>query len=134
MDPLFPVIDDSLENVDRVLADVAGLGVREAVLGYVVLTESLREELKKNPFLRASMAALSEKTPTISNRSLFSFPFDKKLEKLEQFQDLCFRRGMTMAACGCKDERLKGLSIPWICHPFKRAEEQPLSTQARGPA
>jgi DNA repair photolyase len=124
MDPLFPVIDDSLENVDRVLADVAALGVQEAVLGYVVLTEALREELKKNPFLRASMEALSEKTPTISNRSLYSFPFEKKLEKLEQFQGLCAGRGIAMAACGCKDERLKGLSIPWICHPFKRAREQ----------
>ena len=40
LDPLFPVIDDTAERIAPVLADVAALGVKEAVFGYVILTEA----------------------------------------------------------------------------------------------
>jgi DNA repair photolyase len=130
MDPLFPVIDDSLENIEHILDDVAAVGVREAVFGYIILTEILREDLKKIPYLAASMDALSEKTPTISNRPLFSFPFEEKMMKFQIFQELCVRKKINMAVCGCKDERLKGLSIPWVCHPFRRQRDQQPETWA----
>jgi DNA repair photolyase len=124
MDPLFPKLDDTPGNVNRILTDVASMGVTEAVFGYVILTAVLREKLGQIPELAASMQALSEKTPTISNRPLYSFPFAEKVERLELFSELCARQGITMAACGCKDERLKTLPINWVCHPFKRREER----------
>ncbi len=124
MDPLFPKIDDTSANVNRVLTDVAALGVREAVMGYVTLTENLRERLKKVPELEESMEAMCEKTPTISSRPMYSFPFDKKVERLTRFSELCARRNIHMAVCGCKDERLKTLPLTWVCHPFKRREER----------
>ena len=120
IDPLFPLIDDTAENINRIIDDVSVLGVKEAVLGYVILTEAMREHFKKNKYLKESMSALTEKTPTISNRSLYSFPFEKKTKELYSFQSLCLEKGVTMATCVCKDERLKGLSIPYICHPFYR--------------
>jgi hypothetical protein len=101
---------------------VSIFGVREAVLGYVILTESIKERLSKMDYLRESVNTLTEKTPTISKRTLYSFPFKKKREKLYLFQDLCLKRGITMATCSCKDKRLKGLSIPSICHPFYRSK------------
>jgi len=122
IDPLFPDMDDAPENIDRILVDVAARGVNEAVFGYVTLTANLREKLRQIPELAPSMAALDEKTPTISNRPLFSFPFDKKVERLHAVQRICAGRGIHMAVCGCKDERLKALDIPWVCHPFKRKE------------
>ena len=122
MDPLFPMVDDTPDNINRILADVASRGVKEAVLGYVTVTANLREQLKQVPELAASMEALDEKTPTISNRPLFSFPFAEKARKLSLFNELCARQNITMAVCGCKDERLKTLSIPSVCHPFKRRE------------
>ncbi len=131
IDPLFPLIDDVPENINRIVEDVSALGVKEAVLGYVILTEAMREHLKTNKYLKESVSALTEKTPTISNRSLYSFPFPKKEEKLYLFQSLCLEKGMTMATCGCKDKRLKGLSIPYICHPFyrKKRNRSPQRTQ-----
>jgi DNA repair photolyase len=132
MDPLFPKIDDTPGNVNRILTDVASLGVKEAVFGYVILTANLRQELKQVPELAASMQALSEKTPTISNRPLYSFPFAEKVERLELFNELCARQNITMAACGCKDERLKTLPIHWVCHPFKRREERASLMEAEG--
>jgi len=120
IDPLFPLIDDTLENITRIIGDVSALGVKEAVFGYVILTEGMRENLKRNKYLRESVSALTEKTPTISNRTLYSFPFEKKVKNLYLFQDICLERGVTMATCGCKDKRLKELSIPYICHPFYR--------------
>jgi DNA repair photolyase len=124
MDPLFPEIDDTPANINRILTDMAALGVKEAVFGYVILTAVLREQLGQIPELKASMRALSEKTPTISSRPLYSFPFAEKVKRLERFSRLCDRRGITMAVCGCKDERLKTLPLNWVCHPFKRREER----------
>jgi len=120
IDPLFPLIDDTRENINRIIEDVSIFWVKEAVLGYVIMTEAMRENLKKNKRLKESMSALAEKTPTISNRSLYSFPFDKKAKNFYLFQDICRKKGVTMATCGCKVQRLKGLSIPHLCHPFYR--------------
>ena len=124
MDPLLPVIDDNDDNIERVLKDASAAGVREAVFGYVIVTETLREEMAKVPELKAPMAALSERTPTISKRPLYSYPFVRKVEKFEHFNLLCSRYGVTMAVCGCKDERLKRLPLQWVCHPFKRRKER----------
>jgi DNA repair photolyase len=120
MDPLFPVIDDDPENMAAILDDLSGLGVKEAVFGYVILTEDLREKLKTISYLKESMEKLSEKTPTISTRPLYSFPFNEKVRKFEMFDTLCLKYGINMAACGCKDERLKSLDMEWVCHPFRR--------------
>ncbi len=124
MDPLFPVIDDSRENIEAVLGRVSNLGVRQAVCGYVMLTEKIREQLKDNPYLTESMQALSEKTPTISGRPLYGFPLAEKLEKLEEIHALCKKMEMNMSVCGCKDERLKNHDIPWVCHSFKAKEKR----------
>jgi DNA repair photolyase len=120
IDPMFPVLDDNLENIERIIEDTSALGVTEAVFGYVILTEAMRESLKENEYLKTSMEALSEKTPTISNRPLFSFPFNEKVKKFDLFQDLCRRKNIAMSVCACKDERLKNLALEWICHPFYR--------------
>jgi DNA repair photolyase len=120
IDPLFPLIDDTAENINGIIDDVSVLGVKEAVLGYVILTEAMKENLSKVSYLKESVSALTEKTPTISKKSLYSFPFEKKVKRLYLFQKICLERGVTMATCSCKDGRLKGLSIPYICHPFYR--------------
>lgn len=120
IDPMFPGIDDTRESVERIIGDAGSLGVREAVFGYLVLTEAMKESLKINTYLKASIEALSEKTPTISNCSLYSFPLAKKVEKLNIFNNLCRSKNVSMSVCGCKDERLKDLAFQWVCHPFNR--------------
>ncbi len=120
IDPLFPLIDDTVENINGIIDDVSVLGVKEAVLGYVILTEAMKENLSKVSYLKESVSALTEKTPTISKRSLYSFPFEKKVKNFHLFQNICLEKGVTMATCSCKDKRLKDLSIPYICHPFYR--------------
>lgn len=123
IDPMFPGIDDTVENISRILDDTRAFGVTDAVLGYVILNETLRDILKQNPFLRSSVEAVSEKTPTISNRTLFSLPLEEKISRLNSFQELCRKKNVTMSVCGCKDERLKNHDFPWICHPFKKINE-----------
>jgi DNA repair photolyase len=121
MDPLFPLIDDTPENVNKILDDVSSLGVKKVNVGYIVLTEDMRNRLKKNNRLKDSMEMLSEKTPTISlEKSLYSFPFEIKLERLNFFNDLCNNKGISMTVCACKDERLKKHPFPWVCHPYTR--------------
>lgn len=120
IDPMFPEIDDRMKNVERIIDDARSLGVKEAVFGYPILTEAMRESLKANEYLKASMEALSEKTPTISNRSLFSLPYAQKIMKFNFFKELCQKMNISMSVCGCKDERLKKSILEWVCHPFNR--------------
>lgn len=133
IDPMLPVIDDTTKNITRIIDDVSRLGVKEAVLGYVVLTRSMREAWMRNEYTRASAVALSEKTPTISEQELYSIPFEAKLAKLTQFEALCRSRGVKMSCCGCKDGRLKQTSLEWICHPFNRQRREELMKDSAFP-
>jgi DNA repair photolyase len=129
IDPMMPSIDDTDENIQKLLDDISRLGVKEVVMGYVILTKSMREGMKRNEFLKSSAAALTEKTQTISEQELFSIPFAEKEKKFYRFQEMCKARGIKMAVCGCKDQKLKTTSLEWICHPFNRKRRQELAAK-----
>jgi DNA repair photolyase len=133
IDPLLPQIDDTERNITRILDDACRLGVKEAVLGYVVLTRSMRDSWLRNDYTRACAQMLSEKTPTISEQELYSLPFEAKLAKLIQFEAICRSKGVKMSCCGCKDERLKQTSLEWICHPFNRQRREELMKDSAFP-
>jgi DNA repair photolyase len=127
IDPMLPLIDDTDENIQKLLDDVSRLGVKEAVMGYVILTKSMREGMKRNEFLKSSAAALTEQTETISEQELFSIPFAEKEKKFYRFQEMCKTRGLKMAVCSCKDKKLKNTTLEWICHPFNRKRREELA-------
>lgn len=126
MDPLIPNVDDTEENVLTVLREAHRLGVREVTTGFIVLNASLIKAWKKNPVGRSALESLTEITPTISGEQLYSLPHEEKLIRLRRIADWCESLDMRMAVCGCKDERLKGSGLEWICHPFNRARREEL--------
>jgi hypothetical protein len=129
IDPMLPEIDDTMENVEKILHDASSLGAREAVVGYIILTRHMRDKLGKNSFLKESMQALTEKAKTISRQELFSIPFEEKVKKLSEIEKICHRYEMKMAICGCKDEEMKKTSFEWVCHPFNRIKREELAKQ-----
>lgn len=129
IDPMLPQIDDTTENVEKILYDASCLGAKEAVIGYLILTQDMRDKLEKNSFLKKSMQAMTEKAKTISQQELFSIPFEEKVRKLGQFEKICQRYGMKMAVCGCKEEEMKKTSFEWVCHPFNRKKREELAPQ-----
>jgi DNA repair photolyase len=126
IDPLFPVIDDTEENIRTIIKTVAEIGVPEAVLGYLIVTKDMRVKLCRNEFTRDAANCLTEKTNTISKQELYSIPFGKKVEKLYRFNEICKENHVYMAVCGCKDEKLKESDLEWICHPFNRSKRTEL--------
>ena len=124
VDPLLPVIDDTDENIGHIIDDVSRLGVKEVVMGYVILTKNRVETLKKTEFTREAAMAMTEKTPTISEQELYSLPFDKKLERLRHFRQMCEAKGVLLSVCGCKEKRFKETDFEWFCHPFNRARRE----------
>lgn len=124
LDPLFPGIDDTKENIKAVIGDAADLGVKRAVMSYLVLTPGMKENLRANEFTRAAAQALAEKTPTISQQELYSFPFDKKIEKFIHFEEICRNNGVEMSVCGCKEHRFKETNFGWTCFPFFTKEKR----------
>lgn len=127
MDPLLPNIDDTEENMKKILKDISELGVKEIVAGYIVLTKGLKNTWEKNEFTQVATHVLTEITPTISKQELYSIPFDIKLERLKKIGDLCSQYGINLSVCGCKDERFKQTDIEWICHPFNRKRREELN-------
>jgi DNA repair photolyase len=127
IDPLLPFIDDTVENVTKILQDVSNIEVKEAVIGYIILTKAMRNSWLRNKYTQKSAEALTEKTITISQQELYSIPLDQKVAKLSQFEEICRKYGMKMAVCGCKDEALKKTEFEWICHPFNRKRREELN-------
>jgi len=124
LDPLFPGIDDIKENIRKVVGDAANLGVKRAVLSYLVLTQGMKENLKLIEYTHKAADALSEKTPTISQQELYSFPFEKKIEKFLLFEKICQENGINMSVCGCKEHRFKETNFGWTCFPFFTKEKR----------
>jgi DNA repair photolyase len=124
LDPLFPGIDDTEENIRVVIRDAAALGVKRTVMSYLVLTPGMKENLKANEFTRDSVEALAEKTPTISQQELYSFPFDKKIEKFTRFDEICRNNGVKLSVCGCKEHRFRETNFGWTCFPFFTKEKR----------
>lgn len=127
IDPMLPGIDDTPENIEEIIRAASALGAKEAVLGYVILTRDLKEQLWENEFTRKSAEALTEKASTISRQELFSIPFGEKVKKLTEFEKICKRYGLKMAVCGCKEEEMKKTSFEWVCHPFNRQRREELA-------
>lgn len=122
IDPMLPGIDDTDESIDKILSSIDG--VENVVVSYVILTLGMRELWMKHDYLAKSATLLTEKTSTISERELYSLPFEQKLENLHRFRDLCLTHGKYMSTCGCKDERMKTTDLEWVCHPFNKSKRQ----------
>jgi len=126
MDPLLPTIDDTDENITKIISDVSKMGVKEAVIGYIILTKAMRELWKRNDYTRKCGEALSEQTKTISDQELYSIPFEEKIKNLTKFEKICRQAGIKMSVCACKDHALKETQLEWICHPFNRKRREEL--------
>lgn len=127
MDPLLPDIDDTEENIEHVFKDITKVGIREVVVGYVILPKSFVKSWYNGSFTNKVAKLLTEETPTISGEKLYSIPFDKKLERINKIQKIGTKYGIKVSVCGCKDERFKKCDLEWICHPFNRSRRQELN-------
>lgn len=127
MDPLLPDIDDTEENIRHILRDISKLGVKEVVVGYIILTNRFKKSWENNDLTKIATKLLTEVTPTISQQELYSIPFDTKVERLGHIQKICAEYGVKMSVCGCKDERFKKTDMEWICHPFNRNRREELN-------
>lgn len=117
IDPMMPYIDDTEENISHVLTDLASIGIKTVVIGYAVVTRAVRERLEQISYIRESAQTLVDKVQTISGQELFSFNYERKMEKLASFRQMCKQHNLHMKVCGCKDIRLRESSYDYICHP-----------------
>lgn len=124
LDPLFPGIDDTRENIEKIAAEASKIGVKRSVMSYLVLTPAMKASLKNNEFTRSAAEALLEKTPTISENELYSFPFEEKIKKFTVFEKIWREKGINMSVCGCKEHRFKETNFGWTCFPFFTKEKR----------
>ena len=130
MDPLLPDIDDTETNINHIFKDIVKFGIKEVVVGYVILPKSFVNAWAKSDFTKGMAGLLTEETPTISGQKLYSIPFDVKLERIDKIQKIGAKYGIRVSVCGCKDERFKKCNLEWICHPFNRRRRQELNKLA----
>ncbi len=126
IDPMFPGIDDTEENITKIMKDISKYNVKEAVFGYIVLTSGMISTLKHYDFLKKSTDRLIHKTDTISGQELFSISFNEKVERLTLLENICNKYGVNMSVCGCKEHEFKKSKFNWICHPYNRKKRETL--------
>lgn len=121
MDPLLPDLDDKEENIRTIMKDVQEIGIKEAVVGYLLLTRTMKNAWAKDELLAQVSNVMNEKTPTISGQELFSIPYEEKLNRIIGIREICSEYGVNVAVCGCKEERFKKTDLEWVCHPYNRS-------------
>lgn len=120
MDPLLPDVDDADENVRHIFSDMKELGITEAIVGYLLLTKSMKKSWERDELLSKVSNVMTEVTPTISGQELFSIPYQEKIRRISLIRDIAAEYNINIAVCGCKDERFKSEDIEWVCHPYNR--------------
>ena len=114
MDPLFPLVDDTEENLRRTIKALASAGVGHVTGTYLFTYGKRLRDLGRIPMLKASMAMIKEKTYPMGGAA-YSVSLEHKKKTYEKMNELCLAQGIKFNTCGCKDSTLRETGYPLIC-------------------
>ncbi|GEM_PF-1226792 len=114
MDPLFPLIDDTDENIHSVVKRLANVAADHITATYVFTFGKYKAKLEKKPFLKKAIKLLKEKSYVIAGAA-YSPPLDYKRKKYEKIYDVCKKYNIQFSTCGCKEVRLEKENYSLIC-------------------
>jgi pyruvate-formate lyase-activating enzyme len=106
MDPIFPVVDDDPAALESLVEEAAARRALGVTATYVFAWGRYLRALRREPFLAAAAAELTERAP-MEGGMAFSVPLARKLETYDLLSRLARARGMGFNTCGCKDLRVR---------------------------
>ncbi|MFH1075266.1 MAG: radical SAM protein, partial [Pseudomonadota bacterium] len=114
MDPLFPIIDDSIDSLEATVKAIANTGTKYISTAYIFSFGRFLKSLKKEPFLRESIRHLTQRCYVAGGQAL-SVPIETKKQTYQTMNQICKRYGIRFAVCGCKEVSLKNTEYSLIC-------------------
>lgn len=114
MDPLFPLVDDTDENLNNTISALAKVGATHISGTYFFGFGKFIKELKQIPLLKESMKLINERSYPIGGVAL-SAPTDYKKATYEKMNNICKKYGIKFSTCGCKQIGLKAEGYYLIC-------------------
>lgn len=106
LDPLFPVLDDAPDAIERMVDAAAARHAVGITATYVFAWGRYLRRLRNTPLLTTSVAHLTERAP-MEGGTAFSVPLGRKLDTYARLSALARARGMRFSTCGCKDLRVR---------------------------
>jgi len=114
MDPMFPIIDDNDENLNKTIKALAEAGIEHLSGTYFFSFGRFLKELRAIPMLKESLKLIKEKSYPIGGVAL-SAPIDYKKTIYEKMNEICKKYGVKFSTCGCKQVGLREQGYSLIC-------------------
>ncbi|MDD5730073.1 MAG: hypothetical protein PHN57_02980, partial [Candidatus Omnitrophica bacterium] len=114
MDPLFPLIDDTEDNLQSTIKEIAAAGAGHITGTYLFTFGRQLKELRKIPRLKDSLKLIKEKTYPIGGAA-FSVSLEQKKKTYGKMNQICRSYGIKFNTCGCKDIVLRDTGYSLIC-------------------
>lgn len=118
-DPLFPLIDDTDENIESLIGYIKET-YRKNINGqrfsatYIFTYGKYLARLKKIPLMKES-AKLINDVSSMEGGEAYSAPLAYKKEMYTKFHNMCTNHGITFVTCGCKERRLLNDGFSTVC-------------------
>jgi len=106
MDPIFPLIDDATETLNKTIQTIAKYGVKNLVASYLMLPANIYQKFLDIPQFKSMLQLFTDRSPTTSGVAL-SIPIEHKMEKYSEIAKIAKNYGMSLFVCSCRDIRLK---------------------------
>lgn len=138
LDPLFPVVDDAPDALERMADEAAARRAVGITATYIFAWGRYLRRLRETPLLAAALPHLTERAP-MEGGTAFSVPLGRKLDTYARLSALARARGMRFSTCGCKDLRVRAQGpFDTTCRNSlfldERASSLTRSEGCRGPA
>jgi len=102
-DTLFPGLDDTDQNLTRLLTEAKACGAKAANFSYAFYRQKFKAKLTSIPLLQESLALMSERQPIASGTG-FSLPLSEKRVRLARMAELANSIGFDIiSTCACKN-------------------------------
>jgi len=106
MDPIFPLIDDAPETLNKTIQTIADHGVKNLVASYLMLPANIYEKFLDIPQFKSMLQLFIDRSPTTGGVAL-SIPIKLKMEKYSEIAGIAKNYGIALFVCSCRDIRLK---------------------------
>lgn len=107
MTPLFPVVDDSYETLEKFISTISQAGAFQAKVAYVVIRDALVfrpiiNKIKKHPLLKQSWEVMTETIDVYKGKGNVP-PVDRRVQLYRDVFGLTKKYGMNFGACTVLD-------------------------------
>jgi DNA repair photolyase len=114
MDPIFPGIDDTDQNINVLVKAIVAAGAQHITGTYLFTFGKFLKDFSKMPLLKDGVKLMTSKTYPMGGVAI-SVSMEYKIRMYTKIGETCKSHGIKFNTCGCKDVILKNTGYPLVC-------------------